>query len=240
MLIRGHHDFDGQFTQVPNAWLRDSRISLGAKGLIAQLLSHKPGWGITVQGLAKQNGCGKDKIRTIVHELEAYGYLTRSKNQRHDSRGYLAGYDYITGNPPLAGLPTKDEPTKDAPTKENPPHKKTIQKKTIEKKTIEEETQRELLDEAFEQFWTIYPRRVGKASAKRAFTRAVKDCSIEDVLSGTRRLSADPNLPETQFIPYPATWLNRDGWTDDPYPDRGGKKQETKRLIDEWLRTEDH
>lgn len=239
MLIRGHHDFDGQFTQVPNAWLRDQRISLGAKGLIAQLLSHRPGWTITVHGLAEQNGCGKDKLRGYIRELESAGYLTRSEKQRHNSRGHLAGYDYITGNPPLADLPTKVQPTKVQPTKENPPHKNTIQKNTIEKKTIEIDTYRQDTDIAFDQFWSVYPRRVGKGTARKAFERAIRDWSIAEVLDGAKRLAEDPNLPDVQFIPHPSTWLNREGWTDDPYPARDGKKQETKRLIDEWLRTEE-
>ena len=104
MLIRGHHELDGQFTQVPNAWLRDPGISLGAKGLIAQLMSHTPGWVITIQNLAKQNNCGKDRIRTYIRELQGAGYLFRSEQQRHNDKGYLVGYDYITQDPPLAGL----------------------------------------------------------------------------------------------------------------------------------------
>lgn len=233
MLIRGHHQFDGQFTQVPNAWLRDERISLGAKGLLAQLLSHRPGWAITVQRLATQNGCGKDKIRTLIRELESVGYLLRSAQQRHNEKGHLAGFDYITADPPLAGLPTKVQPSKAQPSKENPAHKNTIQKKTIEKNT------ENVLLRQFDELWSVYPRRVGKATARKSFLKATEHWPAEDIIEGAKRLASDPNLPELQFIPHPATWLNREGWTDDPYPDRGGKKQETKRLIDEWSRTEE-
>jgi hypothetical protein len=35
-----------------------------------------------------------------------------------------------------------------------------------------------------------------------------------------RRYAADPNLPDKQFIPLPATWLNGDRWDDDPCPPR--------------------
>ena len=74
-LIRGHHSFDDHFTQIPNAWLRDSRISLGAKGLLAQLLSHSPGWRISQESLAYSNGIGRDAIRTLINELLDAGYL---------------------------------------------------------------------------------------------------------------------------------------------------------------------
>lgn len=231
MLIRGHHEFDGQYTQVPNSWLRDPSISLGAKGLIAQLMSHTPGWTVTIQGLAKQNGCGKDRIRTYIRELLQAGYLSRSEQQRHNDMGHLAGYDYMTQDPPLAGLPTKAQPTKAQPTKENPTLKKNIEKNTIEKNTIESET--------FDQFWEIYPNRLGKGEARVSFTKAVAKVGLDSVMNGVKRLAEDPNLPPKQYIPRPSTWLNQERWDDDPYPERGGKKQETKRLIDEWSRTEE-
>jgi hypothetical protein len=230
MLIRGHHDFDGQFTQVPNAWLRDPKISLGAKGLIAQLMSHSPGWTVTIQNLAKQNGCGKDRIRTYIRELVEAGYLSRSSQQRHNEKGYLAGFDYTTQDPPLAGYPTKVQPTKVQPTKENPPLKNTIEKNTIEKNIETEE---------FETFWKIYPNRLGKGEARVSFAKAVTKVGLESVMNGVERLAGDPNLPPKQYIPRPSTWLNQERWDDDPYPLRVTKKAETKRLIDEWARTEE-
>jgi hypothetical protein len=124
-LIRGHHNFDDQFTQIPNAWLRDKRISLAAIGLMAQLMSHRPGWEITQENLAHANGCGRDRIRTIIDELLNAGYLKRSEERQRNSAGQLAGYDYVTCDPmqdsPMLGFPTQAEPTQ-----ANPLHKKTI------------------------------------------------------------------------------------------------------------------
>ena len=72
-----------------------------------------------------------------------------------------------------------------------------------------------------------------------AFVKAVSKAGLESVMSGVQRLALDPNLPPKQYIPRPATWLNQERWDDDPYPPRAGKKQETKRLIDEWAKTEE-
>jgi len=224
MLIRGHHQFDGHFTQIPNSWLRDTKISLGAKGLLAQMLSHVPGWRVTIQGLADQNACGKDRIRGYIRELEQFGYLIRSEKQRHNEQGHLAGFDYTTCDPPLA-----DYPTKVAPTKANPTHKKTIEKNTIDKKIKREDYSSE-----FDSFWALYPNRLGKGEARTAFVKAVDKVGVEKVVGGAQRLADDPNLPPKQYVPRPATWLNQERWDDDPYPPRGNKKAETKRLIDEW------
>lgn len=78
--------------------------------------------------------------------------------------------------------------------------------------------------EAFEEFWRVYPRRIGgKTKTRQAFDAAVKRASVAEVLEGARRFANDPNLPsadEARFIPYPTTWLNGDRWEDDPLPPR--------------------
>ncbi|STD70279.1 hypothetical protein [Corynebacterium renale] len=72
----------------------------------------------------------------------------------------------------------------------------------------------------FGEFWNTFPRRVGKRKAEAAFIKACGRAPVEDILAGAQRLADDPNLPEKQFVPHPTTWLNRDGWDDDPLPAR--------------------
>jgi hypothetical protein len=72
----------------------------------------------------------------------------------------------------------------------------------------------------FETFWAVYPRRVGKPKALTAWKAATKRSSVADVLLGAERFAKDPNLPGEAYQPYPATWLNRDGWEDGPLPKR--------------------
>jgi hypothetical protein len=76
------------------------------------------------------------------------------------------------------------------------------------------------LDASFGEFWQVYPRKVGKRAARAAFERAARRASVEEILDGARRFAADPNLPETRFIPHPTTWLNQDRWADEPLPPR--------------------
>ncbi|MGN0097190.1 MAG: hypothetical protein ACI38U_14145 [Corynebacterium sp.] len=65
------------------------------------------------------------------------------------------------------------------------------------------------------------PRKVGKQKARTKYTTAVKRAGSEQtVIDGMRRFANDPNLPETQFIPHPTTWLERNGWEDEPLPPR--------------------
>lgn len=211
-IIRRELDFERrQFTQIPNSWLRDENLSLKAKGLLAQLLSHQVGWSMTIGTLAKTNRCGRDMITSAIQELEIFGYLKRM--QQKDDKGRFGEMLWFTTSPddPVTGFPTSDSPTPD-----NPTLKKTKEKKTKEKNTN--------LD-VFDQFWSLYPRKAGKASARKAFSQLDPD-QITDVMVGVERLRNDPNLPPAQYIPHPATWLNREGWEDDPYPKREQKPGE--------------
>lgn len=68
-------------------------------------------------------------------------------------------------------------------------------------------------DTEFEQFWSAYPRKVGKDAARKAFAGALKRASLEAVAAG---LNAATWPEDPQFIPHPATWLNQGRWADDP------------------------
>lgn len=71
----------------------------------------------------------------------------------------------------------------------------------------------------FDEFWKLYPRRVGRAPAERALRQALKrKVLLDEILSGLTRWVAYWNTEntETKFVPYPATWLNQRRWEDPP------------------------
>jgi hypothetical protein len=75
----------------------------------------------------------------------------------------------------------------------------------------------------FGEFYMAYPRKAGKEAAKKAFAKAARAVDPLLIVEAARKYAADPNLPEKQFIPYPATWLNRGSWDDEPLPERDGR-----------------
>lgn len=217
-IIRGELDFEEQFTRIPNRWVRDARLSLKAIGLLTQLLSHSPGWRVSMAQLARANECGLDLIRGAINELEEAGYLIRRQDRDANNRFGEAIWETAD---PSSGFPSSGFPISD-----NPTPKKTINKEEQDKEFI--------YAQKFEEFWKIYPRRVGRNSALRAFKRVLTgfgsevESKVEEILTGASRLSRDPNLPPAQFIPYPATWINREGWLDEPYPERVLSPEEKK------------
>lgn len=161
-LIRGHHSFDDQYAQIPNSWLRDKNLSLDTIGLLAQLMSHSPGWRISQESLAKANNVGRDSIRRMIRELVEAGYLSVSEKQVHNEKGYLAGFTYTTKDP----KPSQAEPLLVEPTKADKAHKNTNnQEQQVKEQHIKDIGKKpKLLDESWlpddrlvEMFRTKWP-----------------------------------------------------------------------------------
>jgi hypothetical protein len=137
-IIRRTLDFElsqTKFTQIPNDWLRDTKLSLKAKGLLAQLLSHSPGWQLTVETLARDNNCGAHLISSAVQELETHGYLARMQTKTDNGR--FAETLWFTTSPSLEN-PLTENPLTENPLAENHALKNTKEKKTNIKKTTRE------------------------------------------------------------------------------------------------------
>lgn len=68
-----------QFTMVANEMLRDSDLSLKAKGLLAVMQSLPEDWVFSIGGLAKICKEGGNAIRAALSELKEYGYVKVTK-----------------------------------------------------------------------------------------------------------------------------------------------------------------
>jgi sarcosine oxidase delta subunit len=80
-------------------------------------------------------------------------------------------------------------------------------------------------DEQFEAFWAIYPRKAGKAEARRAWLRLRPDAALRAKIASAieaAKQSDQWRRSNGKYIPYPATWLNRGQWDDEIEP-KGGK-----------------
>ena len=71
------------------------------------------------------------------------------------------------------------------------------------------------VDYYFDQLWEEYPRKVGKAQAKKAFKAASKKINFYDLLPKYMSYVLTLEGKETQFIPHLATWLNGERWNDE-------------------------
>lgn len=106
------------YTVMSNHHLRNSELSLRAKGLLSQILSLPEGWDYTISGLAAINKEGKDAVRAAVQELEKAGYIER--RQKMDTGGKFSSNEYVVYECPQSGSPLSENPTTVLPTTENP------------------------------------------------------------------------------------------------------------------------
>lgn len=183
-LVRPRLRFERDFTQLPNAWLRDNELSFKARGLLAMLMSHSTDWSVTIKALAAQGPDGAAAIRTAVQELERRGYLQRV--QTRDRRGRLGPVDWRVTDPadrgtsvdtPLLGFPSSENRTtaseSDYPSSEN-------------RTTIEEQVKEHLSTELKN------PTTDARASKKDALTGdSHHDAPVETPAERYRRLLAE-------------------------------------------------
>jgi hypothetical protein len=86
-------------------------------------------------------------------------------------------------------------------------------------------------DEGFAYFWEQYPRKTAKQDAVKAWKK-IKPSGMDliRIMDGLKRwLTSDQwNRDGGQYIQYPATWLNKRLWEDNPQPFRPQKPAQPK------------
>lgn len=73
-------------------------------------------------------------------------------------------------------------------------------------------------EERFEAFWTAYPRKQGKAAARKVFARLKVDegllAQMLEAIDAQKRC-AQWSTDGGKYIPQPTTWLNQGRWEDE-------------------------
>ena len=116
------------YTVMSNYHLRNTELSLKAKGLLSLMLSLPENWDYTTKGLSRICKDGIDSINSGVKELEANGYVIRRRLR--NEKGQLTTTEYTifeqpqsidTGdNPPKGENPILDKQAQEKPILENP------------------------------------------------------------------------------------------------------------------------
>lgn|ERR1700754_263794 len=120
-IFRGDHE--SQFAIFPNSMWEDQKISIEAKGLLGYVGSRPPRWNIRLSHLAKTLAIGRDKLRRLVRELIAAGYVKRSQSRNGNVFGRMDYWVYT--QPTVASLSqtafqSTDLPSTDLPSTEKP------------------------------------------------------------------------------------------------------------------------
>lgn len=102
---------ESRFTVLPNETLTDERLSYGARGILAYLLSKPPNWEVRLQDLINGSPAGRTAVSRMIKELEEAGYMRRvqSRTEAGIFQGMITEvYDEPQSGFPLTGFPLTD------------------------------------------------------------------------------------------------------------------------------------
>lgn len=106
------------YTTISNYVLRDSRLSLKAKGFLTTIFALPEDWDFSINGMVSIVKEGKSSIYSVISELKEMGYcvITQSK----DEKGRFLDTTYSFYELPQMEAPVMDCPLTDFPETDNP------------------------------------------------------------------------------------------------------------------------
>lgn len=232
------HD-DGKCAWPSQKWL--SKMTMMSDRTVRRHLAALEGRGVIVRGDQRVVQHLPKATRPVVWDLAVW--LRRDPPDNMTAQGAHEPPDKMTGavtidrSPPDNGVRSPRTTVSDKPPMNHPYEPPITPHSPPEGDGRESAATAEPSEpDTFADFWQTYPRRVGKPKARAAYARAVKRAGGHGpVLDGARRFAADPNLPPAQYIPHPTTWLNRDGWEDEPLPARDAAPAGFGSAPEDWF-----
>ena len=107
MIHRAEHKTE--FVRISWSLLRDERLSLESRGLMAYCLTLSDKWEFSISGLCSMTGLGKDTIMRLVKELKECGYIVQKRKQ--DKKGKFTSCSWDLYEVSIVGENhTMDEP----------------------------------------------------------------------------------------------------------------------------------
>ena len=76
----------------------------------------------------------------------------------------------------------------------------------------------------FERWYAHYPRKVARGAAEKAFPKALKLATLEELIAGAQRYAKQVAGKEVKYICHPSTWLRAQRWLDEAEAAQGLKE----------------
>jgi predicted transcriptional regulator len=190
------------FAQVPNSAIRDPEISPNAFRLLAYLMSHKEGYELTYGQIERQTTLGRYAINEAIRVLTDKGWLRTERTKKDNGQFGPTSFHILDPEQPDEVNPVAGDSSAGHSTMEQPTDIKNTN-------YLEKTKDKEQHLKSFEEFWKLYPKKVAKSDALKAWNKAIKTKTAERLLELTKAY-AEGKLPDITYIPYPASWLNKE------------------------------
>jgi hypothetical protein len=175
---------------------------------------------------------GRRAVIEAINRLETAGWLTvertnGGRNRRNQFRFVVAPAKTVKTNSPIEQETVNSEVLNSEPsfTPNSEPAFTRIEPRNLN--TGKEPGNLSCSSEAFDRFWSAYPRKIAKKAAARLFERIVKkkEATPADLITGAERYArlCREEGREPRFIKHATTWLNGGCWSDEiePSPKHG-------------------
>ena len=194
------------------AW-EQATTSSGAKLVLLALADHANDDGVCWPGMkriAEKCGMSSRQVSNHVTGLEECGLISTSRRCRDDHKysTYLYQLNLASSG---SGVPVGQRKSASS----GPAEVGFRAEPSVENRQLEPSLSSSSVDDGFEQFWTIYPRKVGKGAALKAWKKARKTASSEQIIAACNLYAALRRTEDPQYTAHPATWLNQERWLDE-------------------------
>ena len=117
LIVRRRHM--GNFTQIPNALIRNDELSSKSLGVIVHLLSLPPGFRISIEFLCKARKEGETAMRSAIQQLERLNYI-RIVRERSASGRFIHSKWIVSDEPIVDWAPHLENPRVEEPVLDQP------------------------------------------------------------------------------------------------------------------------
>lgn len=166
------------------------------------------------KSIAHKARIGLSSVDRAIDELVAFGAVT--VKHRTASNGDPTSNEYTLYM--MGGLSNLNRPTPNL-NRGTPKFEQTgLSKSDNQTIAIMNESQEPYssssVDDGFTEFWALYPRKVGKGAARKAWKGALKKTDATSIIDAVTlyRITC-PKDP--QYVAHPASWLNAERWADE-------------------------
>lgn len=219
---------------IPEALLYDPSITANAVRIYGCLARHgtdPANCYPSHERIAKLLGMSARSVARPLAELAEAGWVTKVKRPplADGTRRPDSYYVHLSRSPARSTAQSSAEPARD-PARDLRAESRD-EREPVEREPVGNDTRAPALEllvaeteqgDAFDEFWSAYPRGDGKPAARKAWERAVRvahPSRIMEGLDGWLAYWSARNQPE--FVPWAQKWLNQQQWFADPPTIRG-------------------
>lgn len=169
----------------------------------------------SISRLVNDTGLDRKTVLAVIGRLEEIGLLIVSKEAGKGNYYQLIGVDNRHGQSDQTGTKNGTGTKKGTGPKSGTTP---VPKTGHESKKNLKIRERDNACDGFDAFWAVYPRKVSKRDAERAWQKIAPGETLQREIVAAVMLATTSEQWQRdngQFVPYPATWLNGRRWEDE-------------------------